>query len=696
MLVTWYKDQEIELTGDQQAAAQALDTFLAGADNQVFLLKGSAGSGKTFLMEGVVAAAKRLDMPVVAMAPTAIAARMLSQRLRLPARTVHATIFGLDTIHTPDDPDRGDWFFTFGVRANVMPPNALYIVDEASMVGDRLQVDEKLRFGSGKLLTDLLGFVYNPLREGGKMIFLGDPNQLPPVKETESPAMQVATFESRGLKVAEARLTEVVRQKQGSQILQLASTLRQHLEEKTYPYFQPGAMPPDIEAHTVEVLKQSFGPGSPMTLNQRIIAHTNREVNSLNKVVRERIFPDRPDPQPGDWMMVTRNSYLRDTFLINGSLIQVLESNPDTREVRAHHVRTRTGTEEIKLVFQRITFRLAFEDPDEAPSEGLFLYDFLHSPDTQPPSALYQGLMVDFKKRYPKLSPKSEEFKQYLLKDPWFNALHLKYGYAITVHKAQGSEWDTLQLVPHASMDKRTEAYYRWFYTAITRAKRVLQLIVPDPHPGVVFANDTGGALPKISKLNQPTGKERFLPEWPALENEPPGYAQFPFLRVLHNEWQEAARATGAELEVSQLQYKVRYMLTKGGGSLGWDQNYSKEGPTSDLLSSVSSPDLNKWVVAWRSELPLYPLPEMAPGPRRDWFEQWQSALEADGLVVTNHDALSWKDRYYIRTRAASAYIDATYDKSGHYTRFQAASTAGEQDELLRKAFQLIPQPEMA
>jgi hypothetical protein len=270
-------------------------------------------------------------------------------------------------------------------------------------------------------------------------------------------------------------------------------------------------------------------------------------------------------------MMVTRNSYSGETMLINGSLIQVVRSSPDTREVHAVRVSTHGGTIEVRLVFQRITYRLPFDGPDEDLSEALFLYDFLHSPDSQPPAYLYQGLMVDFKRRFPDLKPKSAEFKLALLSDPWFNALHLKYGYAITVHKAQGSEWDTLQLLPHASLPKGTEAYYRWLYTAITRAKKVLQLIVPEPHGGVDFTPESGHARSDITKIRQPTGKERFLPQWPALEHEPPEYAQFPFLRVLHTEWQDAARATGAELHVGQFQHKVRFTLRKGMGSLSWD-----------------------------------------------------------------------------------------------------------------------------
>jgi hypothetical protein len=120
------------------------------------------------------------------------------------------------------------------------------------------------------------------------------------------------------------------------------------------------------------------------------------------------------------------------------------------------------------------------------------------------------------------------------------------------------------------------------------------------------------------------------------------------------------------------------------------------DGPTSDLLSSVSSPELNAFVVEWRADLPVYPLPELAPGPRREWFLRWKEALDEEGITVTNCESLNWKDRYYLRTRAASAYVDANYGKAGLYTTFQACSTGGQDDFLLKKAFQLIPQTQPA
>lgn len=484
------------LTNDQQDALNRLTLFLQ-SDAHGFLLSGAAGTGKTFLLRHAIERARTAGYIVRLLTPTGRAARVAGRSAKVEASTIHRHIFqyaGMEVAGETDDETKISLRYT--LRPNNEPPRMVYIVDEASMVPDRSSEKDAesshLQFGSGRLLSDLIQ--YAGLHIPGckrKLIFIGDDAQLPPVTDAVSPALSATYLEQHfGLLVISAELTEVVRQQADSGILEQASSIRESIDARRFNVLniKPNH---DVQLATDAVSAFAAAAREDTLKNTILITRTNREATELNEGVRNVRFGTVPDVRRGDRLIIVHNNYAHS--LLNGDFVEVLSASDD--------VEIRTPLRGTRLVFRDVTVRL--EDDRAQVVTCKLLDDFLSSTDGGLTPELLQALVVDFVQRHKHLKPNTSAFEQALLEDPYFNAVRAKYGYAVTCHKAQGGEWRTAVVC----FDGRptgwdNEHYFRWTYTAITRASETMFVVNAPRHApatGLNVVMPPAEAAPSVS-----------------------------------------------------------------------------------------------------------------------------------------------------------------------------------------------------
>lgn len=488
---------QFQLTESQQKAVEAFKLFLSGSV-RVFMLKGAAGTGKTTLLLEFLKILQEQKRSVGLMAPTGRAAHIVGTKTGMPACTIHRSIYALTSLKSANQnkrtEDDGGLFAKFGLKNNEDPLDALYMVDESSMVSDAFSENEAFSFGSGKLLTDLFEYA-----RGRKIVFVGDYAQLPPVGMNFSPALDKdyiqKTFDCT---VEEYTLREVIRQSGSSVMLSNATKVRNSIEKKSFIEFQldDGF---DSVAENENLLCPYFQlSDSKPSVKAAIIAYSNRQVLRYNLAIRQHYFGENaPRLQSGDLLMIARNNYANDVELFNGNIVQVEACVADS-EVEMRSVRVKLGknrTESVVLKFRKATIR--FGIGGKSVSLNVMLLDnFLDDPSGSIGGLLTRALVVDFENRLPqkikdglseikrllrtteKLSFEQEEqhdtYIKLLQKDPYYNAVVCKYGYAMTCHKAQGGEWDNVFVDMCRFGGVANEDYFRWAYTALTRSSKCL------------------------------------------------------------------------------------------------------------------------------------------------------------------------------------------------------------------------------
>lgn len=315
----------VRLTSGQASLVPKLQAFLDDDEARIFILRGYAGTGKTFLMKGVVDYLSAVNRSVHLMAPTGRAAKVLSTRTSRSASTIHAHLY---SPRDRDDPDDEDFTLVSDLTSNTDELDAVYVVDEASMVSDRETQNPLLQFGSGRLLADLLHFLEDaPCAHRRHILFVGDAAQLPPVGMTVSPALSPVHLEAEfGLKPSEHTLTDIVRQKQDSGILALATALRTGLKNKIYALPRLPADVPDVERIDARDMARLCweAMGRRITRDAVMIAQTNVRAQQLNRAFRRLQFPGVEELAAGDKLMVILNTHMHGEFICNGDFCQVL------------------------------------------------------------------------------------------------------------------------------------------------------------------------------------------------------------------------------------------------------------------------------------------------------------------------------------------------------------------------------------
>ncbi len=446
-------------TPEQEFALKSLSGFLLAPRNEaVFLLRGYAGTGKTSLVAALVRTLDKLQQKSVLLAPTGRAAKVFSAYAQHPAFTIHKKIYRQQSFSNEMN--------NFSVNDN-LTTHTLYVVDEASMISNE-GLSESM-FGTGRLLDDLVQFVYSG--QGCRLLLMGDTAQLPPVGEEQSPALFADVLKGYGLEVLEADLTQVVRQEQQSGILWNATRLRQLIaEESCYSlpkiritgFADIKVLPGNELIDELSSCYDCDGPDETI-----VICRSNKRANIYNSGIRAQVLWREDELNTGDLLMVAKNNY----FWTGKEKEMDFIANGETAVVR----RMRRTREMYGFRFADVT--LSFPDRDDFELEVNLLLDTLHTDAPALPKADNDRLFYTVLEDYSDVSSKRERMKK-MKADPYYNALQVKYAYAVTCHKAQGGQWKNVFLDQgYMTDDLLTPDYFRWLYTAFTRATGTLYLV---------------------------------------------------------------------------------------------------------------------------------------------------------------------------------------------------------------------------
>lgn len=474
-----------QLTESQTKAVDALQRFLEDPDGRCFILRGYAGTGKTFLIGGLVRYLQDVHRKPQMMAPTGRAAHVLRDRHQVEASTIHRTIYSLAALKDYRELDeQGDitYKFYFDLRNNDIDHDTVFIVDEASMISDLYSESEFMHFGSGRLLSDLLRYINfdgNDYRK--KLILVGDNAQLPPFGTSAalpSPALDANYLQKKcRINSSGCELTDVVRQVDSSPILKNATEMRRMLQEDRFQKFDFAADGTIIREYLPDEFIETFvrERDSESFTSTVIVAFTNSTTKAYNEAVRARLFPGVESITAKDQIIVVRNNYNYERALLNGQmgLVVATDDQLETRTVPLNVGLDDDGKrkiEIIKLRFRNATLRFSDDQGSTFDMTCKISEDCLLNGLSDLDSLYSKALYVDFQKRNPGLKPGQPEFKEALKADPYFNAVMLKFGYAITCHKAQGGEWRTV-FVDFDGKNKLNADSMRWSYTALTRAE---------------------------------------------------------------------------------------------------------------------------------------------------------------------------------------------------------------------------------
>ena len=452
-----------EPTPGQQILIERLGHFLTSSwenPNALFMLKGYAGTGKTTIVTALVNVLPQLKKRFVLLAPTGRAAKVLAGYTQKQANTIHRKIYFARTTK--------EGTIALKLQQN-LHKNTLFIVDEASMIQNSSMNDSSM-FSVRNLMDDLFFYIYSG--ENNKILFIGDTAQLPPVGLENSPALDPEFLKkSYHLDVESYELTEVVRQARDSGVLSNATLIRRIIDRQEFrlPLFSLETFR-DIERITGSDLEEALNSAysSSVRENNVVICRSNKRANVFNQEIRKRILFYDEEINTGDYMMVVKNNYFwlpEDSsagFIANGDIIEL-------KRIRSIH-------EMYGFRFADVTIRF-LDYPDEQELDVKILLDTIRSESPALTQAdnnrLFQEVMKDFED----VANKRKRIEKVKI-SPYFNALQVKFAYALTCHKTQGGQWETVFL-DQCYLNERlmNVEYLRWLYTAVTRATKRLFLI---------------------------------------------------------------------------------------------------------------------------------------------------------------------------------------------------------------------------
>jgi len=478
------------LTTGQSILVDELDIFLTDSST-CFLLKGYAGTGKTFLMKGLSDFLTFNKRSFRIAAPTGRAAKVISQKTKHKAYTIHKTIYSSKDIKefkVKDEEGTETFKFYYDLKNNGDPSNTVYIIDESSMLSNSYSEGEFFRFGTGYLLKDLIRYINADNNDHHKkIIFIGDDAQLPPVNMNFSPALDSKYLrENCNIESKEFELTDVVRQKANSGILFNATKIRQSLKANLFNQLDIETKFEGINQTKQEDLLSKYLLACNNIIDDEtiIVAHSNSSVKEYNDFVRNHFFPNQQFLTVGDKVILVSNNYNQKIELLNGDFGFVQQVAP-INERRVIKLKRKNGDGKLVEIEVQLNFRntiIAFTDEEQNKQiiECKIIENLLYSNQRDLSSDELKAIYIDFKIRS-KLNAGTKEFKDSLRADPYFNALQIKFGYAVTCHKAQGGEWKNTFLNCKTSMGYFNSSYFRWLYTGITRAKENL-FTIDEPH----------------------------------------------------------------------------------------------------------------------------------------------------------------------------------------------------------------------
>lgn len=484
-------------TQEQAHALEVFAEFLTDRDpHAVMILRGSAGTGKTTLSGAIVRTLKEIRQKVMLLAPTGRAAKVFSLNSGSPAYTIHRRIYREKSFSGVEG--------QFNLNDNLYT-DTLFMVDEASMIANMGLGG--MSFGSGCLLDDLVHFVYQGRND--RLLLIGDKAQLPPVGEEESPALHAAMLEGYGLKVYECDLNEVLRQSEKSGILYNATMIRQmitHDDITQLPKIHFAGysdIKPMPGAELIEALADSYHHiGLDDTI---VVTRSNKRANIFNQGIRNMVLDREEELSQGDVLMIVKNNY----YWMEEERKKIKEKEIEERRVKSEGTESGTATHKVQSSkfqvqsndipaflangdrakvlkvrrridlygFRFATLLLQFPDYDNYELEATVLLDTLTSEAPALTHEQQEQLFHQIEEDYQDIPLKADRMKA-IRQDQFFNALQVKFAYAVTCHKAQGGQWAHVYVDQgYMTDDMLNPDYIHWLYTAFTRATEMLYLV---------------------------------------------------------------------------------------------------------------------------------------------------------------------------------------------------------------------------
>lgn len=659
------------LTSQQQQAMEKFKAFIADKDRQVFILKGYAGTGKTTLIRCMAEYLHTLSRNVELMAPTGRAAKILRSKVeQYVATTIHQTIYSFEGI--VEEENEGTFKYIYPLKTSTQ--SNIFIIDEASMVSSRKSDNELFQFGSGILINDVLS--YARLHFGGKIIFVGDAMQLPPVGDNCSVALDEVFFQNLHLNVTSFELTDIVRQSKESCILANATKIRKMVlsKERNHLVFDKK----DNEVMDIDAMNVAQNYCASKEKDKAIVCFSNQQATDYNAAIRKIFFPHAKQVTAGDKLMIVCNNYAGEHVFLNGDIITVVEVSSNVIAQSAPVWTERNGKkvqETVTLNFREISFRA-----EDGNTHTRYIIDTLL--ENNHPSltidemkSLYINFVIRMREEKHIKDKKKEEFVKAMKNDPFYNALQVKYGYAFTCHKAQGGEWNTV----YVDFAKRTGLdtdSLRWKYTAITRASKTLWCVnLPD-----ITAVDTL----RIMAIKKTTKVAKNALSFDDVE-ETPFHLSNVLSSVKCKYWSVVKNMEGTKYAVTKVECKpwrdIYEVETPTGtarvdaiyNGAGMFTNYETDANNAELLPFFQDEENIRYKIDYHPSLESL----------KALYHRMISLCDECGIVLTNVVEGNYQVAYYMK--ASGQYASMTFFFSGKGVINYAAplSDVGENDEKL-------------
>lgn len=665
----------IVLTPHQQQVLESIKEFMK-SDASVFILRGYAGTGKTTMVKQIADYISE-SKDVALMAPTGRAARVLGKKTGYEATTIHKAIYGSGGIKAKKVNDLADSEFKIHFPIGETDGKLVAIVDEASMLCSQTVEQELYNFGTDNLMDDLLTFVRPSF--GGKVIFVGDPAQLPPVGEAEPQALNADFFTARGLKVMQAELREVLRQTGDSVILKNAMQIRNLLESEIRNSLVFDEKEDDVVSLPAHKLldKYMYERKKSGRNNCVVICYSNKSASKYNELIRQELYDTiNPEIRAGDVLMVIQNNYRLDRM--NGEFVPVLSVGQKVTQSALVYVQE--GGERVRKVINLEFQRITVTDSSGEKRDCMVLLDLLYNEAASINIDEHRALYINFCMRNPDLKQGSPEFNDAIVVDEYYNCLKAKFGYAVTGHKCQGGEWAKV-FVDYSGRTGLSDDCLRWAYTATTRAQKTL-FVTNLPHI-TPFSEFRIENVKQCTRINEECRVLGEVEKSPYHDASAPDYLHAKCRCIMQNmEW------TPYSIDgVVSRPYQEMYNIKTPDGIERYDIRYRKGGIFSKAVPQSQSKHNEQVCLMLDNErmMPLVFDYDPSDSIHEKLYNLIRSACDGLSIQITNvvEHRESYNVVYYFRTSDTMSCITIYIDASGLVTYAQPLSLLGQMDEEL-------------
>jgi len=681
--------EKYELTTDQLQLVKLLDVFLKSDNSNIFLLKGYAGTGKTFITKGLSEYLDKIRRNFVIAAPTGKAAMVIREKTQVKdTYTIHKTIYSDKAIK--DEPtnlveyitqDEKTYKFYFDLKVNDDSVDTVYIIDEASMISNIYSEMEFIRFGSGFLLQDLLKFINLDNNDHNKkIIFIGDNAQLPPVSMNFSPALDAQYLkENFQLEVSEFELTEVVRQKEDSGILKNSIELRNSLKKEVFNALDVNTEYKDVNhINSADFLKK-YIEISKEKINKdvMVLAYKNATVKEYNQNIRSHFFKENKNQiSEKDKVIILNNVMIEGYLLLNGDFGMIDKILSDTEHKTITLKRKDKETQKvaeikIDLYFKDVVLLVKDIKNKIHKIECKIIENLLFSENARLSSDEQKAIYLDFCIRHPQLKSGTKEFKDAIMVDSYFNAVQIKFGYAITCHKAQGSEWENILLDCSYQQPQLSQDYFRWLYTAMTRASNTLY-VMNEPHIGI---------FDKIKNIDLNTQEKKPTSDTivGVIENKIKDITFDNNIKIISKDsklYQEIYHfKKDEELAIFGIYYNSKNIVS----TIRSHENNK----LTELLQELLNPLKNTIVVNKKADDLTFTEEFL-----EDFYLALKDKLNEKEINIDNIEHMQYKERYHFSINNKSTVIDFSYNSKKQFTNKQMGN--GSNQDLFNEIIELM------